>query len=305
MAMFFASKAHGEGASRSGKREMKLNPKILWGFAWAGLALIVAVPSADILTSGFGKDDAGSAAVLTSDVTAVTTPKPAASAPAPAASATTPAAKSASLAPTLTPVTATEVTATRTANGVIITPPGGALPATTPATPAAPAVTEVASADPVTTTTKIVPRPMDSWLRPTGPVPPAATTTVAPALPQPATSTAALPPITAPVTPVAPAQEPALIIEQPRQPSGPTPPSPIVDDSANWEEESLRDYLERRGILSGSSTSSSATVTQRQVSPTYDPDGFYLSDGPRGGAPSADERFWELFEEDPEGFTVF
>jgi hypothetical protein len=279
---------------------MRLNPKILWGLAWAGLALIVAVPSADILTSGFGKPgdkpvDRGSAAVLTSDVESVTTPAPATASPTPA--------KGTSLAPTLTPVTATEVTATRTANGVIITPAGGKLPAADATKP--PATQEVAAIDPATTSAttapKIVPRPMDSWLRPTGPVAPAAT---APApsvvtVPAPATTTAALPP------PVAPAQDPVVIIEQPRQPSGPTPPSPIVDDTANWEEESLRDYLERRGILSGSDTRSSATVTQRQASPAYDPDGFYLSDGPGGRTPSAEERFWELFGDDPEGFTLF
>lgn len=279
---------------------MKLNPKILWGLAWAGLALIVAVPSADLMTAGFGKaDDRGSAAVLTSDVEAVTTPAAAPSA------TTKPATKGGSFAPTLTPVTATEVTATRTANGVIITPPGGALPV--PDTAKLAATQDVAAIDPVTTTAtttpKIVPRPMDSWLRPTGPVPPAATATApAPsivAVPAPATTTAALPP------PVAPAQEPVVIIEQPRQSSGPTPPSPIVDDTANWEEESLRDYLERRGILSGNDTRSSATVTQRPASPAYDPDGFYLSDGPGGRTPSAEERFWELFEEDPEGFPLF
>lgn len=32
---------------------MKLNSRVTWGLAWAGLALVVAVPSADILTSQF------------------------------------------------------------------------------------------------------------------------------------------------------------------------------------------------------------------------------------------------------------
>ena len=42
---------------------MRLNSKLTWGLAWAGLAIVVAVPSADFLTGKGGK-----AAVLTSTV---------------------------------------------------------------------------------------------------------------------------------------------------------------------------------------------------------------------------------------------
>ena len=45
---------------------MRLNSKVTWGLAWAGLAVVLAVPSADFLTGGFGKGD--NAAVLTSDI---------------------------------------------------------------------------------------------------------------------------------------------------------------------------------------------------------------------------------------------
>src|SRR5690349_3329804 len=59
---------------------MKLSPKLTWGLAWTGLALVLAVPSADFLTGQFGRDGR-SAAVLTSDVepvktATVTPPKP-------------------------------------------------------------------------------------------------------------------------------------------------------------------------------------------------------------------------------------
>ena len=51
---------------------MRLNSKVTWGLAWAGLALVLAVPSADYLTGQFGRD-ARNAAVLTSDVEPVKT----------------------------------------------------------------------------------------------------------------------------------------------------------------------------------------------------------------------------------------
>lgn len=78
--------------------------------------------------------------------------------------------------------------------------------------------------------------------------------------------------------------------------------------SSNWETELLRQYLERRGILEGPGTQSSATVTQRSANETYDPNGFYLSDGPN----SADDRelrrqrILEMLEaQDPNSFTRF
>jgi hypothetical protein len=51
---------------------MKLNSKVTWGLAWAGLAVVLAVPSADYLTSQFGLKGR-SAAVITSTTDPVTT----------------------------------------------------------------------------------------------------------------------------------------------------------------------------------------------------------------------------------------
>src|SRR5579872_587796 len=42
---------------------MRLNSKLTWGLAWAGLAIVIAVPSADFFTSKSGK-----AAVITSTI---------------------------------------------------------------------------------------------------------------------------------------------------------------------------------------------------------------------------------------------
>jgi len=263
---------------------MKLNSKVTWGLAWTGLAVVLAVPSADFLTGrlGGGKD---AAAVLTSDVEPVKT------------AAVTPAAA----------LPAKTVTTVKTRNGISIVPAGSKPPAGDPVDKAlssgkplpdyisdgdtpAPAETQVASIDPTP------PTPFPSWARPKA--------TPAPVL--------AAPTVTAPV---ATSPEPVIVDEQTLTGSiaspeakRPVPPSSIVDDSANWDEETLREYLERRGILEGGSDRSTARVTERST--TYDPDGFYLSDGPNGDRMTREtrrQRLQRLFEEsdDPDSFTLF
>lgn len=259
---------------------MKLNPKIAWGLAWAGLAVIVAVPSVDFLT-GRGAPD--SAAVLAPAAEKPAAPTAAAAAEAPARTAS--------------------VTTTRTATGVIITPAGSPPPA-----------------DPVEAFVKSGKALPDYISDETTPAPVAAKTA-------PATQVAAIDPapvVTAPTpfprplfattpkasAPVATA-EPVVIVDETvtgsvNVPAGPKPPAPIVDDSANWETESLRQYLERRGILEGGSTDtrSSARVTERNA---YDPDGFYLSDGPNNARLERQRRLYQLFEDsgETEDFTLF
>ena len=90
--------------------------------------------------------------------------------------------------------------------------------------------------------------------------------------------------------------------------TGPVPPAPIVDDSENWDTDGLRDYLERRGILDngGGGDRSTATVTERDSN--YDPDGFFLSEGPnndRTTRPTRRPRNQLILEEDDDGFTLF
>ena len=40
-------------------QQMRLNSKVTWGLAWTGLAVVLAVPSADFLTGTFGNNKAG------------------------------------------------------------------------------------------------------------------------------------------------------------------------------------------------------------------------------------------------------
>jgi hypothetical protein len=89
------------------------------------------------------------------------------------------------------------------------------------------------------------------------------------------------------------------------------PPAPIVDDSANWDEETLRQYLERRGILEGGGNEGRSTARVTERSTTFDPDGFFLIDGSNGDRSTREtrrQRLQRLFEEsndDPDGFTLF
>jgi hypothetical protein len=253
---------------------MRLNSKLTWGLAWTGLAVVLAVPSADFLTGRLGSK-ADAAAVLTSDIEPVKT------------AAITPA----------DPLPVKTVTTVKTKNGISIVPAGSKPPADN-ALPDyisdgdAPVKTEtqVASIDPTP------PTPFPAWARPS-----IAATPEAPALTLPSATT----------------PEPALIIEDTTVTgsiaaptiTGPLPPDPIVDDSANWDEETLRNYLERRGILEGGDDRSTATVTERTT--PYDPDGFYLADGPNGDRTTREtrrQRILRMLEEsgdDPETFTLF
>lgn len=255
---------------------MRLNSKVTWGLAWAGLAVIVAVPSADFLTGKMGSDGS-KAAVLTSDVEPVKT--------------TT----------TEKPVKTSSVTTIKTKNGVTIVPAGS-----TPADPVDKLLsngkplpdyitdgtspkgdTQVASLDP----TPVAPTPFPVWARPTpqrAPVAPAATAEPVPVVAEPA-----------------PIVDETTLTGSIQDPDRPVPPAPIVDDSANWDTESLQQYLDRNN-LSADGGRSSASVTERSTD--YDPDGFYLSDGPNGQRETRRQRLLRLFEEsgdDPDSITLF
>ncbi len=269
---------------------MKLNSKVTWGLAWTGLAVIVAVPSADYIT---GRLSAGgdSAAVLTSDIEPV---------------------KTASVTPAQT------VTTIKTKDGISIVPAGGTPPAGDPvdkfletgkplpdyiSNGAAPAKGET----PIKSDTSgkgdtqvaslpepaAAPTPFPSWARPK------------PSLRTPVTTE---PAASAPIEPLVIVDETLTgsIVEP--ESTGPVPPAPIVDDSANWDAEGLRQYLEERGILDDGGRSS-ATVTERST--TYDPDGYYLNEGPNGSRltrESRRQRLDRLFEESndvPQSFTLF
>ncbi|MEO7224003.1 MAG: hypothetical protein ABIY37_16170 [Devosia sp.] len=249
-----------------------------WGLAWTGLAVVLAVPSVDFLTGRLG-GKADAAAVLTSDIEPV---------------------KTASITPA-DPLPVKTVTTVKTKNGISIVPAGSKPPTADPVDNSSgngKALPDYISGDkPTATETQVAsidptpPTPFPAWARPKLAAP------AAPTLTSPATT-----------------PEPALIVEDTTvtgsiaAPTGPVPPDPIVDDSANWDEETLRNYLERRGILEGDDRST-ATVTERST--TYDPDGYYLADGPNAGRTTREtrrqrlERLFEESGEDPETFTLF
>jgi hypothetical protein len=262
---------------------MRLNSKVTWGLAWTGLALVLAVPSADYLTGQFGKD-ARNAAVLTSDVEPVET---------------------AAVKPTA-PVTTNKVTTVKTDKGIKIVPAGTA--------------TTASSNDPVDKYLKSgkklpdyisdgdTPATIDAQVASVGSEP------AAPRMPLPATARPK------PFGPPAPAAidkpaDPLVIVDESTltgslaQPAGPVPPAALVDDTNNWDNESLRQYLERRGILEGGNDvdRSTATVTERDSN--FDPDGFYLSEGPNSDRTSREtrrQRILRMLEENDGGdFELF
>ena len=268
---------------------MRLSPKLTWGLAWTGLALVLAVPSADFLTGQFGKDGRN-AAVLTSDVEPVKT------------AAVEPAA----------PAKTTKVPTVKTDKGIRIVPAGSK-----------PAANSTDPVEKYLSTGKPLPDYISDGDAPQTDDPRSdqqvaivtPDAVVAPRLPLPATARPK--PMMGPPAPAAPiaTQPEAVIVDESTltgslaEPAGPVPPSPIVDDIDNWDTESLRDYLERRGILEGGDepARSSATVTQRDDD--YDPDGFYLNDGPNSDRTSREtrrQRILRMLEENDGGeFTLF
>jgi len=272
---------------------MRLNSKMTWGLAWAGLAVVVAVPSLDFITGKSGK----SAALLTS---------------------------------TTEPVKTAAVTTTVTPNGITITPTGTPAPAAAPsgdavdsylktnkslpdyitggndnATASSSAPTQVATIDPtppVVAPTPFPARPPDI-IAPTSPAVPAGTPTQTANIDSTSSST--------PYVidePAAPAQTQEAAIDP--SPAGPVPPEPIVDDSAQWRTKSLEQYLDQNGLMDNSAPvrSTAQMTVVNQSDSNYDPNGFYLSDGPNNTRAQRRQRMIEMLNDDQGdggGFTLF
>ena len=262
-------------------QQMRLNSKWTWGLAWAGLAVVVAVPSADFLSGKAGNK----AAVLTSTVDPVR------------------------------PVKTAEVTTTVTPTGITIRPAGSA-PAADPVSSYIKSNSSLpdyisdgaasSSVEPVKVAT----------IEPTVPaMPPAPFPNRPPDIAAPVPSPAAQPSTAA----VAPAEQPVIVDDNPaptqqaavNAPAGPVPPADIIDDTANWRTQGLERYLDQQGLLDGSTTSSrsTASVTVVNRSPSnYDPNGFYLSDGPNGSREQRRARIEQMLQDDAlddPGFTLF
>jgi hypothetical protein len=253
---------------------MKIDRRITGGLAWAGLVVILAVPSADIL---FGKPEVR--ASITSDMSAV---------PPDAAGGTA--------APASGPVDTVE-TASISEKPVAATPasvPAAGTSSTSAAAPAKPApvptgAQQAASAPPQG------PAPVDGTA-PATEVATAAAAVVDPPIPMPRNMRPLPATVIPPQQPVnvattneaAPAEAP-LIIDEKRVPPqrqatnrgsseffGPSGRGPVVteDKLAAWNSGSLSDYLQRNGLIDEGAPS------EQRFDDNYDPDGFFLSDGP-------------------------
>ncbi len=242
---------------------MKLNSKLTGGLAWAGLIVVLAVPSADMLT----KPQAGSAAHVTSDMDAIRT---ASVENAPAVVAPTPAVRPAS-GSSADPVDSYLAS-------------GKKLPSYISDAPA-----EVASKAPATTVRLVVPDAGDAAERPAseevaavdskGPL-------VAP-VPYPASKRPVTPVVTASVDPASVSDEAPLILDEELIARREEAVARVLDDDGfearpqvvtgdeleEWDSGSLAEYLERRGMMSEDG--------ERQANADdYDEDGFFLDEGP-------------------------
>jgi hypothetical protein len=258
---------------------MRLNSKLTGGLAWAGLILVLAVPSADILT----KPQGDAARTITSDMDAIET--------ATVAPAVKPDVVRVVTAPTVKPVTAappkpsfivegapdtaaTDPTRIGPETDYQLTTPG----ASTPARPA----TQVATAEPqlILDPPAVAPVPRPATARPHTPVdygPPAPETYVAtapaeqPLFIEPQPSIATEQPLIIDETQIE-RREAAVdrILEAPVVRSA---PAPVIegDQLEEWDSGSLADYLQRRGLLSGGG---------EQASRDFDSNGFFLDEGP-------------------------
>jgi hypothetical protein len=83
-------------------------------------------------------------------------------------------------------------------------------------------------------------------------------------------------------------------------PDGPLPPAGIQDDWRAARDRRLTRYLEQNGLIDGASadgrSSASVTIVQRPSS-DYDPNGFYLSDGPNNSKAQRRARILRMLED--------
>ena len=264
---------------------MKLNSKLTWGLAWTGLAVVLAVPSADFLTGQFGGK--ASAALVTS---------------------TTDPVKTGSTAPIAQKIASVTTKITKT--GVTIVPAGSNAPVLDPV-------------DRLVKTGKPVPGYISDGDTATTPVKPVTASdeatqvaTIEPAAPivAPIPFPQRPPDIVRPALPRA--TQPSVIVDEAAlpadedqfpdqlavdQPDGPVPPAGIQNDWQKVRDKRLARYLEENGLIDDSSadgrSSASVTVLDRP-STDYDPNGFYLSDGPNNSRAARRARIQQMLDDD-------
>jgi len=286
---------------------MKLNSKMTWGLAWAGLAVVVAVPSLDFMT---GKAGGKTAAVVTSTTDPVIPAKPQAAMPVKTAAVTT------KVTPSGITITPTAKSSADPVDDYLKTNKalpdyisgGGNTASADSGSADSSAPTQVATVDP--TPPQIAPIPFPA--RPPDVVVPSggatrsstdtatSTSTSSPTAPQ-----GSAPRLYAPADSEDDFAPPTQ--EATADPTGPVPPASI-DDGSDWpgQGQGLQRYLSRNGLLSDGQGQSTATVTVvKRNGDNYDPDGFYLSDGPndfRARRRARVERMLERQQEQNDGW---
>ena len=256
---------------------MKINPKVTGALAWTGLVVVLAIPAANMLT---GEPEAR--ANLTSDTQQVKT--------AIAAPAAKPVAKPLVPSVEAKPAKPAAVVESAVTSGDAVADfvkSGKKLPSYISGNDA-PVEHDVAttSAAPVKMPGTITVNPDGTIQKPTTTVP-----AVTPAQPEVAS---VKPQLVAPIplpasarpkpqvvtTLPAPTDQPLIIDESTVASTGPLPPAnvgpePVItgDQLDEWDSGSLADYLERRGLMS-------ETSRAVPVEDDYDPDGFFLDEGP-------------------------
>ena len=263
------------GRSRSEIKPMQFNRRnTVNGLAWAGAALIVAIPAADLIARQLSPAGEPQVAVVQQAPTVETPVRPSTPAPAQQTPQNQPA-----------PVADQVATAAAPSNGDAVDTflqSGRELPSyisggNAPSAPAnpAPAQSAPAAATPVPTTP---PAPT------TAPAPqtPVATQTTRPAIATPQTVTGFPTPVserpriaTAPApVPIVPPGNPPLIIDRPAPAVNSGGPVVTAQDLEDWETGPLSDFLANRAGQGGS-----------RAPQDYEPGGFWLDEGPQPGNP--------------------
>mgnify|MGYP001032243672 FL=1 len=251
---------------------MKLDGKVKGGLAWAGLVIILAVPAANMVV---GNPNSGSAqsAVTTADAT-----KPALKLPVAKPAATDPiqTARTAAGEDAIDKLLAKgkKLPSYISDGDTAVTPK----PATSkPDTPVAAKPSAPVTLKPISPTTPIKAPTEVATVAPTEAAPVPLPRSARPK----ATAVASLPA----------AEKPLIVDEKKINPQGnaAVEPFPLSDGNVvtgdqleEWDSGSLADYLERKGLLSETSAEDS-----------YDPDGFFLDQGPnRKKRPVVEEDFF-------------
>lgn len=264
---------------------MKLNSKVTGGLAWAGLVLVLAVPSADMLTKPSAKSMTASSGTDATETASI----------APAAKPLVPAVKPA--APVAKPVAS--AAGKPAGNGVVeeYVSSGKKLPSYISDAPQTAAQARAASKPLVVPTAPVT-------AAPGGTSADVGRTEVASVAPVPYPASMRPRPATATVTRPSDAESPLIVDEEAVaqreatlravEPVLADEPQVIGDEQLEeWDSGSLADYLERKGLISEADQA-------QPVDSDYDPNGFFLNEGPNRSNARVVRRL-----RDGEGFLLF